>query len=169
MAIETERKYLCRMPDVSALSRLPGFTESRITQIYLAVGEENTHRVRARECGGTTVFTETVKKRVSPISCIEDERTIDGETFRALSEKRDPALRTIEKTRLTFLFGGQLFEVDIYPFYKTVCVVETELKDERESAVFPPELSVIRELSGDFRFSNAALAKEIPSEASLLG
>ncbi len=168
MALETERKYLCKMPELSALKNLPSFCESDILQVYLRVGDVSTHRIRARQTNGVTVYTETVKKRVSHMTCQEDEHEIDALTFTALMQKRDPSLSVLEKKRITFVYEGQLFEVDIYPFYDKICVVETELRSENESASFPPELSVIREVTGDFRFSNAALTREIPSEESLL-
>lgn len=166
--VEIERKYLVKMPNLAGLSSLPSYTESEIEQVYLFAGEGKTHRIRRRTTGGVTVYTETVKERKSALSHYENEREIDRDTYLALYEKRDRDRDVIRKRRLTFVYEGQLFEVDIFPFYEKIAVVETELSGEDEEAVFPPYLDVLCEVTGDGRFSNAALSLSHPEEGSLL-
>ena len=162
--VEIERKYLARMPHVPALACMEGYTVSDMEQAYLAAAPGTTHRVRARTSDGKTRFYETKKRRIDGMSAEEDEREITVEEYTALFAARDPARRVIYKKRYTFIYKNQLFEVDIYPFWTKQCVVETELPRRDMRAAFPSVLTVIREVTGDSRYSNAALSKEIPPE-----
>ena len=163
--LEIERKYLVRIPDLACLRTAEAHTESEIEQVYLDAPAGQTHRIRCRRhSDGGTVYTETVKRRVSPIACEEEERVIDAEEFARLRAIRPMNRRIITKKRHTFVYKNQLFEVDIYPFWSKQCVVETELSSEEEHAPFPPFLELLREVSGDRRYSNAALSRDIPPE-----
>ena len=42
--------------------------------------------------------------------------------------------------------------------------MEIELGSEDETIAFPPKIKVMRELTDDKRYTNAALAKHIPEE-----
>jgi CYTH domain-containing protein len=68
----------------------------------------------------------------------------------------------IIKNRYTFTFNGQTFEIDIYPFWKDRAVMEVELEDEEIPVLMPPDIKVIKEISHDKRYTNAALAKDVP-------
>ena len=57
-----------------------------------------------------------------------------------------------------------MFEIDVYPFWKHQAIMEVELKDEGEAAPLPPDVTVLRELTGDRVYSNAALALSVPRE-----
>ncbi len=74
--IETERKYVIKMPDLSYLRRAVGSTESNITQIYLSSEPGKTHRIRKREYPEKTVYIENRKTRISSVSVIEEEGEI---------------------------------------------------------------------------------------------
>ncbi len=162
--IETEKKYLIRMPDPSLLAQIAGFTSSEIEQIYLADEKENeTCRIRKRTKNGRTAYTKTKKTRISAMSAVEEESVISADEYSRLSEKREKSSRPVLKKRLTFPYAGHLFEIDVYPFWKEVCVLEIELASEEEHIDFPPFLTVLADLTGDPRYSNASIAKSIPS------
>lgn len=40
--------------------------------------------------------------------------------------------------------------------------MEIELEDESQSVRFPPFISIIREVTGDKRYTNSAIAKHLP-------
>ena len=166
--LEIERKYLIRMPDVAALCALPGCVVSEIEQTYLpdpAPGA--TERIRLRRFSDRTEYTHTVKIRLSKVEAREDEETVDEGTYRSLLSRRDPALNTVIKTRYAFPLDGQVYEVDLYPFWTRVAVLETELSDPARTAPIPPFLSVIREVTEDRAYSNRALARRIPPEPEI--
>ena len=58
----------------------------------------------------------------------------------------------------------QRFEIDLFPFWKKQAYLELELRDESQTIDFPPALERIREVTGDGRYTNRALAREIPEE-----
>lgn len=162
--IETERKYLARIPSLPQLRAMPEHTESDIEQVYLAAPEGQTHRIRRRRYADRTVCTETVKTRLNALQAYEEEHEITEREFEKKCLDRDPTRHIICKKRHTFVYKKQVFEVDIYPFWEQQCVVETELSDPSEQAEFPPLLTVLREVSADRSYSNAALSRRIPAE-----
>ncbi|MBR7074845.1 MAG: hypothetical protein IKI39_07035, partial [Oscillospiraceae bacterium] len=76
----------------------------------------------------------------------------------------DPARRPIQKTRCCFTHGGKLWELDVFPFWKRQAYLEIELTDEDETFLLPPGIRLLREVTEDPRFTNAALSLEIPNE-----
>ena len=59
-------------------------------------------------------------------------------------------------------YEGKDFEIDVYPFWQDRAVMEIELADEAEAVKLPPEIEIIKEVTRDRRYTNAALAREIP-------
>ena len=164
IGFETERKLVIKKPDVELLRELPDFSVSHIIQTYLLSDKGVTHRVRSREREGVTVYTECIKRRLSAATCTEDEREITAEEYAQLLLRRDPRSATIEKTRITFGYSDRIFEVDIYPGWERSCIMEVELPSEDTPVDFPPFITVIREVTGDRRYSNAGMALAFPDE-----
>lgn len=158
---EIERKFLIAMPDKAFLA---GCDRSDITQTYL-LGEENTtERVRKRVYADRCEYTHTVKRKLNDMRRIEDERKIDERTYSELLSRADPARRPIQKTRCCFMHGGKLWELDVFPFWKRQAYLEIELTDEDEGVLLPPGIRLLREVTEDPRYTNAALSFEIPDE-----
>ncbi len=158
---EIERKFLILRPDLLNLAARCKAQE--ISQTYL-MAEEGSLRVRRTEERGQVTFTETAKRTLSPVRRIEIERVISEEEYQRRLAARDPRRQTIRKTRYCLPFQGHLFEIDVYPFWIRQAVMEVELGREEESVIFPPHLHILREVTGDPRYSNHALAREIPPE-----
>ena len=159
---EIERKYLIRMPDPAWLEANAEGTE--ITQTYLRARPGTTERVRRRGRGGRFVYTHTTKTKLSDLRRIEDEEEISRERYEELLQRSDPARRVICKTRWTFTWEGQFFELDVFPFWTDRAYLEIELRDEGQQVSLPPALRLIREVTEDPRYTNAALSLEIPYE-----
>ena len=70
----------------------------------------------------------------------------------------DPAKRPIRKTRYCLTWDNQYFEIDLYPFWNDKAIVEIELSDENADIRFPAAINVIREVTDDASYKNAALA-----------
>ena len=163
--LEIERRYLIRMPDPSFLSSLPGCVVSQIEQTYLPDPAPGvTERVRLRRFSDRVEYTHTVKLRLSDTEAREEEETLSEDAYRTLFVRRDPALQTLSKTRYAFPIGGQVYEVDVYPFWARTAVLETELSDPAFRPPIPHFLSVIRELTGERAYANRNLARRIPPE-----
>ncbi len=165
--IETERKYVIVKPDIALLRCEAGYTESKITQIYL-IDEEKTHRIRKREYpDGVIEYTENTKRRISPMSVIEGEESISRERFSELSANIDPRTRPIEKTRVTFLYSGRIFEMDVYPFWERTAVLEVEIEREDERIDIPPFIKLVKDVTGIREYSNHSMAYRFPRELDI--
>ena len=161
--IETERKFIIQIPDAVALAAQADYTESEITQIYLE-DEECTHRIRKRCYGSVTEFTENTKRRISTLSCIENERTIDEAEFLLLSKKIQHGTAPLFKTRRTFSYDGKTVELDFYPQWQKSCVMEIELESERAELKLPDFIKIVREVTGERAYSNHSMAHKFPCE-----
>ena len=85
-----------------------------------------------------------------------------------LLRQQDPDRVTIHKERYCLPEGGLVFEIDVYPFWRRLAVMEVELQREDQGFTVPRGLRVLREVSGDWRLKNAALAGHVPPEEELL-
>ena len=154
---EIERKFLIAMPEASFLA---GCEASKITQTYL-LGEENTsERVRQRVWKENCEYTHTVKLKLSNIRRIETENVIDRAEYERLLDRADPQRTPIVKTR----YCGKLWELDVFSFWDDRAFLEIELADEEEEFALPAEIRLIREVTDDPRYTNAALSLAIPEE-----
>ncbi len=161
MARETERKYLIEYPDTELL-----MTASerivKITQTYLKGECGEDRRVRMAVSNGRTVYTYTVKTRISRLSRNEDEREICEGEYKALLLTRDPDFAPLEKTRYCVKTeSGHTAEIDVYVNITEYAICEVELSDENESHILPKEIKLIREVTGEKKYTNRAIAKII--------
>lgn len=156
---EIERKYLIAYPDIPRLKSRPDVTESEITQTYLLspLGEER--RVRMRREGDKVTYYHTVKRRVTSVTREEQETVITEAEYKTFLAETDPARRPLSKTRYCVPCGALCVEIDVYPFWDDRAIAEVELPSEDTPVVFPPEVKVIREVTGERAYKNSELAK----------
>ena len=167
MNIETEHKYIIKMPSQKLLYSLPS---SKIEQTYITSDGEDgvTERVRRREYDDRIVYTHTKKRRVSDMSHEEYEDEITAEEYGALLTRKCADTVTLYKTRYLLTYMGQTFELDVYTFWRNIAVMELEVGKESDAVALPPDIDVIREVTGERRFSNAALSRSVPDESEIL-
>lgn len=160
--MEIERKFLIVYPDAEVLA---GCEMSEITQTYLSGSAAGfSERVRKRGANGAFTYTHTRKTHINDMRRIEIEEEISREEYAKLLERADPERRVIHKKRFCLEHGGKIFEIDLYPFWADRAVMEVELGDETESFDFPPEILIIKEVTGDKRYTNASIARNIPTD-----
>ncbi len=157
---EIERKFLVAMPEPAFLA---GCECSEITQTYLLGEPDTSERVRKRVRAGECEYTHTVKRRLSGMRREENERTVGREEYQALLGRADPSRRPIRKTRCCFHSGGLLWELDVFPFWTDRAILEIELTEEDQQITLPGALRIIREVTDDPRYTNSALALDIPA------
>ena len=121
-------------------------------------------RIRLRRYADGVEYTKTEKMRISDMSCYEDERVISEAEYAAELKNADPERHPIEKERLLLRCEGHIFEIDLYPFWSDRAIMEVELLSEDEEYILPDGIEIIRDVTGDKRYKNARLAKEIPNE-----
>ena len=164
--LEIERKFLIAYPDLDAL-RPCCSAVYEMEQTYLHAAPNVTARVR-RRVGEREEFFHTEKERITARTHVERERTVTREEYEALLQLRDEAAHTIHKWRYCLPHEGFLFEIDVYPFWQQIAVMEVELEREDQAFSLPEGITVIREVTEERWMKNAALARHIPSEAELL-
>lgn len=165
--VEIERKFIIRLPDLALVAQRRGYTVSHITQTYLLSAPRVTHRVRKREYEGRVVYTETKKVRIDKLSSFEDERELTRSEYEELLATADPAAKPVLKTRHTVPHGEYKLEIDVYPAWRHTCVMEIELPSRETEVNLPPFITVVAEVTGDKRYSNAAMARSFPPELPL--
>lgn len=163
-AVEIERKYIIKMPDLSVLSSQNDYTVSEILQIYLPSEQGETRRVRRRAYKDRTLYIETKKLRIDGMSSEEIERELTEGEFDLLASSPLAGTSPIIKARHTFIFEGQLFEIDIYPQWKSTAIMETELQARDTKIEMPPFIEIVREVTGVKGYSNAAMSRSFPPE-----
>ena len=162
--IEIERKYIIEMPDREKLLTLPQAETSSIVQIYLDSPSGVTRRIRSRSYKNVTLYFETVKKRIDKISAFEDEKEITESEFREKSKEIKTGTSPILKERIAFLYNDKTIEIDIYPNWKNTAIMEIELNSTDDVPKIPDYIKIVREVSGEWQYSNAAMAEKFPTE-----
>lgn len=162
--IETERKFLIRYPSEEVLKRIPNENRSGIIQTYLVSEPGVTRRVRRREYSDGVKYYKTEKIRRTELTCDEFEGEISEKEYESLLLTADNSRRPVEKQRLLLKSGDHIFEIDVYPFWNDRAVMEVELSSEDEGFDIPRGIEMIKEVTSDKRYKNAALAREIPND-----
>lgn len=153
---EIERKFLVSMPDLQTLDIKKKLD---ITQIYLNNGENNAQRrVRCISENENIRYIYTEKLFLTPVTRKEMEYEIDRHEYDRLITQAREDYSPINKTRYCFDYCNQLFELDIYPFSESLAVMELELDSEEQEIIFPGNIDIITEITGNPAYSNAALA-----------
>ena len=146
--VEIERKFRIHEVPVALVDG------TRVRQAYLAV--DGAVEVRVRDRGGTRVLG---VKGGRGLERSEVEVEIDGATFDELWALA--SARRIDKTRYRLPAGGHTAEVDVYAGpLEGLMVAEVEFPDRAEADAFTPPAWFGDELTGDPRWSNAALATD---------
>ena len=163
--LEIERKWLIRMPDLARLEEKADRV-IHMEQVYLTGGAPGVSmRIRRSEEKGKVTYHRNEKQRITDMVRIEREEEIDAKHYNILLGFADPKLRSITKTRYCVkLQQGLTAEIDIFPFWQDRAFCEVELPVAETPVTLPDWLNVVREVTEDKRYTNLALAREIPIE-----
>ncbi len=155
---EIERKFLVRYPDLSELKIVKTMD---ICQTYLGNGKKGQQRrVRKIITDGTELtYVYTEKVLISDITREELEYEITPEEYRDLLKQQRTDSVPVEKIRYCFEYKNQIFELDTYPFSEELAILEIELADPEQEIFFPPDVTVVKEVTGNESYTNAVLAK----------
>lgn len=153
---EIERKFLIAYPEKSEIMPVKSY---EILQTYLKRGADGSQRrVRRIVSEGKTGYTYTEKVFLTAVTREERERVITEEEYITLLKEARKDCVPIDKTRWCVEYKGQLFEIDMYPFSDKLAVMELELENENQQIIFPEGIDIIKEVTEDSRYANAALA-----------
>jgi CYTH domain-containing protein len=117
-------------------------------------------RLRKRVWNGKPVYLLNSKKRVSVSEQIETEQQINSNLYITMLQQADPYRRTIEKTRRSFIWKGQFFELDEYKVPEGLMILETKGVAANEDVKMPPFLEAVEDITGRKEYYNYNLAKK---------
>ncbi|MBR6916932.1 MAG: hypothetical protein IKN38_01990, partial [Clostridia bacterium] len=129
-----------------------------ITQTYIIKDGAGCERIRRRGSDGSYVYFHTVKRDAGGIKRVEEESRISEEEYLELMKYADPSRKTIEKYRYCIVYKGQYLELDVFPFCDDCALIEAELLHEDDAVELPEYVKVIREVTGDKRYSNHTIS-----------
>lgn len=165
LPLEIERKYLIKIPDISILKQQSVYMRIEMEQAYLKnQGETAGMRIRKSTLDGKTSYKKTYKRNITNITRIEIEDDISEQTWLELLKEVDPESVPIKKVRHCFMYKGQLFELDIYPFWNDRAILELEISSENQEIEIPPFIEIIKEVTEDKRYTNRSLSYNIFTE-----
>ena len=139
--------------------QLPECIESEITQTYLVADPDCEVRLRRRDWGGEVVNVHKTKKRISATEVLETERQVSNALYESLLQQADPYRSTIRKTRRSFIWKGQYFEIDFFHTpVSNLTILETKGVAEQENVNFPPFIKVVKDITGNKEYYNYNIA-----------
>lgn len=158
-AHETQRKFLIEYPDLEELQKLPNCEKVHITQVYLKPERGERVRIRQRGSNGSYIYFENRKKLDAGNERIEVERRLSKEEYMVRLLDADPDTFALRRDRYCLTDGNQVFEIDVYPFWKDRAIMEIKLSDPDEEIRFPKMLKVIEEVTDREEYRNSTLAR----------
>lgn len=152
-----ERKFLVKNFDPSQLP--PHAVPVDIVQHYLVPRGIGVERVRARGQNNVWTYIHTVKQKKGPGVNVEHERIVTEREYQGLLVRRDGSLKPIHKMRYCFSFDGQYCELDVFEGHRQgLVMLEIETSEDDRGVRLPPFLTIEREVTGNFEYSNYSLA-----------
>lgn len=162
--LEIERKYLIRRPADEVLEAHASRV-LQIEQVYLKSLDRNVGaRIRKTVENGVTTYRKTEKQNISDLVRIEREEEISEKDWNILLGFADGSSVPVKKNRYCVPVGALTAEIDVYPFWKDRALCEVELPSADTPATLPEWVEVVREVTYDRNYTNAAIARRIPME-----
>ena len=152
-----KRKYLISMPDMENLAERYAAVPIDMVQTYLCMTNPCIERrVRRQKHGGDYMYFYT-EKHIRPDGTKWDtEKPITEKDYNRYLLEADPELQSVDKTKYRFVYDSCRFEIDVYPFSADKAVMFRY--SENDEAAIPPEIRVIREVTGAPDYKNKQLA-----------
>lgn len=151
-----KRKFLIAMPDCALLEEKYGAAPVEMMQTYLNSSAARVERrIRQQRSLGGYLYFYTEKRLAEDGSCWVTEKPISEKEYVAYLMESDLSLHGVRKTKYRFGYGSSRLEIDVYPFSADKAVLF--VYGDRE-AELPPELTLIREVTGEKSYKNRHLA-----------
>ena len=161
---EIEKKFLIEMPNFEIILEKYNAKKLELSQSYIYETSTEELRVRKIKNGDNITYYKTLKriKENCPIMREEIEEEITKDIYDDLLKSAEKPLKHLDKTRHTFIYKGQPFEIDTYPFWTDKAILEIELLNINEKIEFPSEIKIIKDVTRDKAYRNSKLAKKAP-------
>lgn len=153
-----KRKYLIRMPDVNAIIAHYNAVALDMMQTYLLPTKPNVERrVRQQKNGEDYLYFYTEKHIMDDGSKWVTERSISEKEYVRHLMEVDHHLHSVRKVKYRFVYDDHRMEIDVYPFSEDRAVLFAYC--ENATCCLPPEIEVIRDVTGDLAYKNRQLAR----------
>ena len=130
-----KRKFLVEMPDGDALAKVRGALPLEMMQTYLLSSDPE------------------VERRIRQQTSFGDQ--LSEKDYVTYLMEADLALHSVRKLKYRFNYAAHRMELDVYPFSRDRAILFVYGAEPFE---LPPEIRVIREVTGDPAYKNRALA-----------
>ncbi len=151
-----KHKFLVRMPDRGELTRKYGALPIEMMQTYLLSSDpEVERRIRQQSCMGDQLFFYTTKRVAEDGTRWVTEKPISEKDYVAFLMEADLSLHSVRKLKFRFDYQKHRMELDVYPFAEDLAVFFVFGAEPFE---LPPEIEVVREVTGDPAYKNRAFA-----------
>lgn len=159
MPFEKERRFLIKMPSPEFRGSVPATGRIEIVQTYLAVNNNVSEvRLRDRDVAGAHFYYQTMKRKSESGQIVEIEKRLSKEEYLELLWEEDPSKDRIRKKRYCIEYEGCYYEIDAYPFWEDKAILIVALGPSDGKIPLPPEIEVIKEITDDPEWDNAAIA-----------
>lgn len=164
--IEEERRFLIQTPDFARFkdAGVDVIVPARLEQMYLKSTEAGVEeRIRKRSQYGGHMYDRTRKvEKGGTRKRVETKRKITEVEYAHLAaSEADEQFEIIRKTRHCFVWNYEYFELDIFEYPHTgLCILEVELTKGTTHIEIPPCVEVMREITGERKFTNRELARK---------
>ena len=156
---QCERKFLIEYVDETDLAAYQP-VEQNITQTYLKERAKGTERRTRKVLSNNAIsYFYSEKRPISPIERIENERLLSQKEYIRLTEEVDPVYGSINKRRFCFRYNDRYCTVDTYPICADRAILDVQLNDKDEQPDLPPEIHVIKEVTGDPNYQGHMISK----------
>ena len=153
-----KRKYLIEMPDMAAIAAKYDAVALTMMQTYLLPTQPNVERrIRQQQNGDGYLYFFTEKHTMDDGSKWATERSIPEKQYVRYLMECDSSMHSVRKVKYRFIYDGHRIEIDVYPFSDDKAVLFAY--SDGDPAALPPEVKVIREVTGDPTYKNRQLAK----------
>lgn len=152
-----KHKYLIRMPDLNQLVIHYQAVPFDMMQTYLnTTNPRIERRIRQQKNGSDYLYFYTEKHTMPDNTKWDTEKPISQKEYIQYLMEGDTSLRSVHKTKYRFTYQNQRFEIDIYPFSREKAIMFRYA--ENDAVVLPPEIEILREVTGEEEYKNKQLA-----------
>ena len=155
--MKRKRKFLIEMPDLEVVQSEYNAVALDMMQTYLLPTSPGVERrVRQQKNGGDYLYFYTEKHVKDDGSKWVTERSISEKQYVRYLMESDSTLHGVRKVKYRFIYRDHRIEIDVYPFSgdRAVLFVYTDSGE----ADLPPQVRIIREVTGDPAYKNRQLA-----------
>ena len=151
-------KYLVSMPDCELIGKKYGGQGVEMMQTYLRpILPSVERRIRQQRNGSEYMYFYTEKRIGEDGTRWVTERPISQKEYVGYLMEGDMSLHSVVKTKYRFSYQSRRMEIDVYPFSSDKAVLfvygrPINLQD------MPPEIRVIKNVTGDENYKNRKLA-----------